>query len=81
MQNAEFMDVLLRMQLVDARQAKHLTQKEVAQVSGLSESTISMIESIKSNTSPTLRSLIKYADAVGVNMYIGYENKNNSTEE
>ena len=62
-------DKLLRMQLVNSRKAKHLTQKQLSEISGLSESCISNIES-GSDSSPTLRSLMKYASALGVELYI-----------
>lgn len=62
-------DKLIRMQLVNMRKAMHLTQKQVAETSGLSESCISNIES-GSDSSPTLRSLMRYATAIGVEFYI-----------
>ena len=62
-------DKLLRMQLVNSRKAKHLTQKQLSEISGLSESCISNIES-GFDSSPTLRSLMKYASALGVELYI-----------
>ena len=64
-------DKLLRMRLTDIRKSKHITQKQLSELSGLSESCISNIES-GSDTSPTLRSLIKYATALGVEFDIGY---------
>ena len=63
-------DKLIRMQLLNARKSKHITQKELARISGLSESCISNIES-GSDQSPTLRSLVRYATALGVEIYIG----------
>lgn len=63
-------DRLLRMQLYNIRKSKHKTQKQIALESGLSESCISNIESGSAN-SPTLRSLIKYANSLGVKIYIG----------
>ena len=52
-------DKLLRIQLSNFRRSKGLTQKQLSNISGLSESCISNIES-GSDTSPTLRSLIRY---------------------
>ena len=63
-------DKLIRMQLMNARKSKHITQKQLAEISGLSESCISNIES-GSDQSPTLRSLVRYATALGVEIYIG----------
>ena len=63
-------DKLLRMQLTEIRKSKKLTQEELSKRSGLSKSCISNIES-GDNNSPTLRSLIRYANAIGVDIYIG----------
>lgn len=62
-------DKLLRMELANIRKAKHLTQKDLSRLSGLSESCISNIESGE-DSSPTLRSLIRYATALGIDFYI-----------
>ena len=51
-----------------------MSQKDLSKVSGLSESCISNIESGE-QSSPTLRSLIRYATALGVEIYIKNENK------
>ena len=67
---------LTKMQLVDLRKAKHLTQKQMSEISGLSTSCISNIESGENN-SPTLRSLIRYASALNVNIFIGNDKNNN----
>ena len=63
-------DKLIRMQLANIRKSKRKTQKQMAIESGISESCISNIESSSSN-SPTLRSLIKYANSLGVKIYSG----------
>lgn len=66
-------DKLLRIELAKVRKSKHLTQKQVSELSGLSESCISNIESGE-DSSPTLRSLIKYTSALGISLYIKHEN-------
>ena len=66
-------DKLIRMQLADIRKSKHLTQEELSKKSGLSKSCISNIES-GANSSPTLRSLIRHVNALGVNIFIGDNN-------
>ena len=66
-------DKLIRMQLADIRKSKHLTQEELSEKSGLSKSCISNIES-GDNSSPTLRSLIRYVNALGVNIFVGDNN-------
>ena len=66
-------DKLIRMQLADIRKSKHLTQEELSKKSGLSKSCISNIES-GDNSSPTLRSLIRYVNALVVNIFVGDNN-------
>lgn len=72
------MDKLIRIQLLNARKSKHITQKQLAELSGLSESCISNIES-GSDSSPTLRSLVRYASALGIEIDINL--KPNKTKE
>lgn len=62
-------DRLIRMQLVNVRKQKNLTQKQLSAISGLSESCISSIESDLDH-SPTLRSLLRYANALDIKIYI-----------
>ena len=69
---------LLRMQLVALRKSKHLTQKELSNISGLSESCISNIESGNDESSlPTLKSILKYVHALDSDLYIKDININN----
>lgn len=72
-------DRLIRMQLADVRKSKNITQKQLSAISGLSESCISNIENGE-QSSPTLRSLIRYANALGVELYIGFGNHKDSSE-
>lgn len=65
-------DKMLRLQLTNARKAKHMSQKELSKLSGLSESCISNIESGESS-SPTLRSLVKYTTALGIELTINFK--------
>lgn len=76
MENTDLLvsDKLLRLQLTNIRKSKNMSQKDLSKASGLSESCISNIESGE-QTSPTLRSLIRYATALGVEIYIKNENK------
>lgn len=55
---------LTKLQLSDLRKIKHLTQKDLSLITGLSIQCISDIES-KNSGNPTLKSLIKYLDALG----------------
>lgn len=73
-------DKILRMQLTNARKAKHISQKELAKLSGLSESCISNIETGESS-SPTLRSLVKYTTALGIELSIEFNSKDSQKLE
>lgn len=73
-------DKLLRMQLSNLRRSKHITQKQLSELSGLSESCISSIES-GSDSSPTLRSLVRYATALGVELYIKTEDASKDSKD
>ncbi len=55
---------LTKMQLADLRKIKHLTQKDLSLITGLSIQCISDIENGNSGN-PTLKSLIKYLDCLG----------------
>lgn len=55
---------LTKLQLSDLRKIKHLTQKDLSLITGLSIQCISDIES-KNSGNPTLKSLIKYLNALG----------------
>ena len=78
--DAMISDKMLRMQLTDARKSKHVSQKELSKLSGLSESCISNIESGESS-SPTLRSLIKYATALDIELSINFNSKDLNNSE
>ena len=67
---------LIRMQMVNLRKSKGLTQKQLSQQSGLSTKSISNIES-EDGASPTLRSIIKYLHTLNSDLYIK-ENSNNN---
>ena len=64
----EIQEQLLRIQLTEIRKSK-MSQAELSKISGLSITCISSIES-SNDRSPTLRSLIKYATSLGVDLYI-----------
>lgn len=55
---------LTKMELVQLRKSKGISQKEMAQVSGLSIKCISDIESMTGGN-PTLRSIVKYLECLG----------------
>ena len=58
-----------RKKLALARKEAGLTQKEVEQHSGLDQRAVSRMESDK-DTSPSLKTLIKYLDAMGYRLEI-----------
>ena len=58
---------LTKMELVELRKSKGLSQKEIAKISGLSVQCISDIENPNSGN-PTLRSIIKYLECLGYEM-------------
>ena len=62
-----------KMELINLRKSKKLTQKELAKRSGLSVQCISDIESENSGN-PTLKSIIKYLDCLGYELYFQKKN-------
>lgn len=73
-------DKILRSQLTNIRKSKHLTQDDIAKRSGLSKSCISNIESGELS-SPTLRSLLRYADALNVNIDVSTKSNDRELKE
>jgi len=59
----------LRIKLIEARKNAGITQKEVEERSGLAQQAISRIET-DNNISPSIKSLIKYVDAIGYELTI-----------
>ena len=59
--------ILSKIELLKLRKSKKMTQKDVAQKTGLSIKCISDIESSSGN--PTLKSIIKYLECLGYEMY------------
>ena len=58
----------IRDQIINAREDANLTQKELASLSGLTQSNISNIEN--GNNRPTITTLKKIADALGKRLVI-----------
>lgn len=69
---------MLKMQLTNYRRTRGLSQKQLSSISGLSESCISSIET-NTDVSPTLRSLMRYATALGLEIYIRPSNYKEQT--
>jgi len=61
----------IRVQIVKAREEAHLTQKELAILSGLTQSNISNLEN--GRTRPTIPTLKKIADALGKRLVVDLE--------
>ncbi len=66
-------------QLVEARNNIGITQKELAQKTGLTQALISRIESGKSH--PTIETLKKIADGLGLRLVVSLENIEGGEEE
>lgn len=72
-------DKFIRIRLASIRKSKGLTQKQLSDMTGLSTTTISNIES--GENSYTLRSLIRCAEALGYEINIDKKvDDNNDTE-
>ncbi len=71
-ENVEEYDVFeeIREQLIRSREEAHLTQKELAKISGLTQSNISNIEN--GTNRPTLPTLKKLADALGKRLVVDF---------
>lgn len=60
----------LKGQLIKARIKAGLTQEEVAERMGTTKSAISRLESVNAQNSPSISTLMKYAEAVGTELKI-----------
>lgn len=67
-------DLFLRQRLAKIRKSKGMTQKDLSELSGLSTSTISNIES--GENSYSLRSLIRVVEALGYEINIERKDRN-----
>lgn len=54
-----------RLKLAKARKEKDFTQNRIKEATGLTQQAISRIEKGTADRSPTLRTLIRYCDAIG----------------
>lgn len=61
---------IVRTKLLNARKTAGLTQSELAVKSGLSVSCISNMESMDSQQSPKLDSVVKYLEALGYRLTV-----------
>jgi transcriptional regulator with XRE-family HTH domain len=57
-------------ELLKARKRAGMTQEEIAQKMGTKREAISRIESIRGKTSPSMKTLKKYAEALGCKLQI-----------
>lgn len=60
----------LKGQLIKARIKAGLTQEDVAERMGTTKSAVSRLESVNSKSSPSISTLVKYAEAVGTELKI-----------
>lgn len=71
--NNEISETIFRMNLANYRKQNNITQAQVAERSGLSLSCVANIE--KGRNSPMLESVIKYCDAIGLEIYVNLTKK------
>ena len=57
--------------IVEAREASHLTQKELSERTGIAQSDISKLES--GNANPSLRTLQRLAAGLGLKLHLTFE--------
>ena len=62
----------LKKKLIAMRKEAGLTQEKLADIMGTKKSNISRLESFKSNMSPRLETLMKYAQATGHQLKIDF---------
>lgn len=72
-------DNYIRQRLSKIRKSKGLTQQQLSEISGISTSTISNLES--GENSYTLRTLIRYAEALGYELDIEKKRDNNDSKK
>jgi DNA-binding XRE family transcriptional regulator len=63
--DAEQREFEFRLKLARARKEKNFTQNKLKEATGLTQQVISRIEKGTDNRSPTLRTLLRYVDALG----------------
>lgn len=80
MKEYEYEDLMLRMRLKSIRKSKGLSQKELADKSGLSVATIANIESDKETTF-TMKSMLQYLTALEYEIDINKKVKNDGDTE
>jgi len=69
-------DKLARIRLKSIRKHMHMTQNQIAELSGLSLSTIRHIESEDTSVSPRMESVIGYLNAMGYEMNFKLKDEN-----
>ena len=80
MKEYEYEDLMLRMRLKSIRKSKGLSQKELADKSGLSVTTIANIESDKETTF-TMKSMLQYLTALEYEIDINKKVRDNGDTE
>lgn len=80
MKEYEYEDLMLRMRLKSIRKSKGLSQKELADKSGLSVATIANIESDKETTF-TMKSMLQYLTALEYEIDINKKVRDNGDTE
>lgn len=70
----ELADLDLALAIAKARQARHLSQRDLARLAGLTQAMVARLENPK-NTSATLKTLAALATALGCRLRIAFEPK------
>jgi DNA-binding XRE family transcriptional regulator len=68
--DAEQKEFEFRLKLARLRKEKNITQNSIRESSGLTQQAISRIEKGNNERSPTLKTLIKYVDALGCELSV-----------
>ena len=68
--DAEQKEFEFRVKLARVRKEKNFTQNNIKEVTGLTQQAISRIEKGTNERSPTLKTLIRYIDALGYELTI-----------
>jgi len=63
--DAEQKEFEFRLKLAQVRKDKSITQNTIKETTGLTQQAVSRIETGKNDRSPTLKTLLRYVDALG----------------
>lgn len=73
--NEEKIYLELLADIVQSREDKQLTQRDIAEITGLKQSAIARMESPTGQNAPNVLTLIKYLDALGMKIEIALKDE------